>query len=55
MSVICIRTLTHEVRVLIDCRRAARTLAYLETRPQISIPPPAVAEVQVESAHGFTD
>jgi hypothetical protein len=51
--VICIRTVTHEFRVLTDCRQAARTLAYLETRPQISIPPPAVAELHVERVHGF--
>jgi hypothetical protein len=53
VSVICIRTLTHEVRVLTDCGQAARKLVYLETRPQILIPPPAVAEVQIERAHGF--
>ena len=53
VSVICIRTLTHEFRVLTDCPQAARTLAYVETRPQILIPPPAVAELQVERAHGF--
>jgi hypothetical protein len=53
VSVICIRTLTHEFRVLTDCPQAARTLAYIETRPQISIPSPAVTELQVERAHGF--
>jgi hypothetical protein len=53
LSVISIRTLTHEFRVLTDCPHAARTLAYVETRPQISIPSPVVTELQVERAHGF--
>jgi hypothetical protein len=51
VSVICIRTLTHEFRVQTDCPQAAKTLAYIETQPQISIPPPTVADLQVECAH----
>jgi hypothetical protein len=36
VPVIATRTLTREFRLHVDCRRAARVLAYIEARPEIS-------------------
>ena len=53
MFVIPVRTLTREFRLLTDCRQAARTFAYVETRPQISGAVLEPVDLVVERTQGF--